>query len=57
MGAHAQVHYYKKITEKKTELEEEGDIEDYLNNFLEGVRDDVLMIGQISLEEVQVGAL
>ena len=51
------MHYYKKITEKKTELEEDGDIEDYLNNFLEGVRDDVLMIGQISLEEVQVGTL
>ena len=25
-----------------------------MTNFLEGVREDVLMIGQISLEEVQV---
>ena len=46
--------HYTKISEKRTELEEGGsDVEDYLNNFLEGVRDDVLMIGQISLDEVQ----
>ena len=44
---------YHKITELKMELEEEP-IGDYVEDFEEGVRDDVLMIGSISLEEVQV---
>ena len=51
------MNYYKRITERKTEMEESEDIDDYLGNFLDGVRDDVLMIGQISLEEVQVSEI
>ena len=44
---------YKKISDLKLELEEE-DIGPYMEDFDEGVKDDVLMIGSISLEEVQV---
>ncbi len=45
---------FKKISELKLELEED-DIGPYVEEFDEGVKDDVLMIGSISLEEVQVG--
>ncbi len=44
---------YKKITDLKLELEEE-DIGPYMEEFDEGVKDDLLMIGSISLDEVQV---
>ena len=44
---------YKKISELKLELEEE-DIQPYVENFEDEVRDDVLMIGSIKLEDVQV---
>ena len=48
------VQSYKKITELKTEIEDPN-IEDYLEKFDEGVRDDILMIGSIELDDVQVG--
>lgn len=44
---------YKKISELKLRLEEE-DIAPYVDDFEEGVKDDVLMIGSITLEDVQV---
>lgn len=44
---------YKKISELKLQLEEEN-IEEYVQEFDETVEDDMLMIGSISLEEVQV---
>ena len=47
------VQSYKKITELKTQIEEPN-IEDYLERFDEGVRDDILMIGSIDLDDVQV---
>ena len=44
---------YKKISELKLRLEEE-DIAPYVDDFEEGIKDDVLMIGAITLEDVQV---
>ena len=44
---------YKKISELKMQMED-ADIGDYVGEFEEGIRDDVLMIGSIGLEEVQV---
>ena len=44
---------YKQITDLRMQLEEE-DIGDYVGEFEDGVRDDVLMIGSIALDEVQV---
>ena len=44
---------YKNISSLKLELEEEP-IDPYIERFEDDVRDDVLMIGNISLEEVQV---
>ena len=46
---------YKQITDLRVQLEEEH-IGDYVGEFEEGVRDDVLMIGSIALDEVQVSA-
>ncbi|CAD5113719.1 DgyrCDS2883 [Dimorphilus gyrociliatus] len=43
---------YKKITELQCEIEKDK-VEEYVSKFEEGVRDDVVMIGSISLEEVQ----
>ena len=44
---------YQNISELKMELEG-SDVDDYVGRFDQGVQDDVLMIGSISLEEVQV---
>lgn len=43
---------YEKISELKLAMEKE-EYPAYLNEFEEGVKDDVVMLGQISLEEVQ----
>ena len=44
---------YKTITDLRLQIEE-ADIEDYIRGFERGVKDDVLMIGSIGLEDVQV---
>ena len=44
---------YEQITELKLQMEE-AQIDDYLSQFEAGVRDDVLMIGSIRLEDIQV---
>ncbi|XP_045180354.2 uncharacterized protein LOC123539694 isoform X3 [Mercenaria mercenaria] len=43
---------YQKITKLKLEMEE-SEMSPYLDHFEAGVRDDVLMIGNVSLEDVQ----
>ena len=49
-----QVTSFKKISDLKMEMEQ-TDIDNYVEKFETGVKDDVLLIGDISLEEVQVG--
>lgn len=44
---------YGKIAQLKTEIQDD-DVEPYLEQFFDAVTDDVLQIGSISLEEVQV---
>ena len=44
---------YKKISNLRQEMEEE-EIDPYISQFDDTIKDDVLMIGNISLEEVQV---
>ena len=44
---------YKKISDLRLEVEDE-EIEDYIREFEQGIKDDVLMIGSIGLEDVQV---
>lgn len=44
---------YDKIAQLKTELHDE-EVEPFLEQFYDAVTDDVLQIGSISLEEVQV---
>ena len=44
---------YKKISNLRQEIEEE-EIDPYISQFDDTIKDDVLMIGNISLEEVQV---
>ena len=44
---------YKKISELKTKIVEE-EFEPYVDNFERDIQDDVLMIGKVSLEEIQV---
>ncbi|WAR17496.1 hypothetical protein MAR_032090 [Mya arenaria] len=43
---------YQKITKLKLEMEEQ-EMSPYLNQFEDGVKDDLLMIGNVSLEDVQ----
>ena len=51
-----QVTKFKKISDLKMEMEQ-TDIDNYVEKFETGVKDDVLLIGDISLEEVQVRSL
>jgi len=44
---------YGKIAQLKTEMQDD-EVEPYLEQFFDAVTDDVLQIGSISLEEVQV---
>ena len=43
---------YKKISELRTEIEQE-EIDPYVKEFEDGIRDDVLMVGSIRLEDIQ----
>lgn len=47
------VNKYKHITDLRLELEDDR-IDNYVGQFEDRIRDDVLMIGSIDLEEVQV---
>ena len=47
---------YRQISTLRQEIEEEP-IDPYIDHFEDNVRDDVLMIGNISLEEVQVSVI
>ena len=47
-------HNYNNITLLKCEVEEE-EVTPYVDEFDKGTQDDVLMVGKISLEEIQVG--
>ncbi|KAK2169280.1 hypothetical protein NP493_1197g00020 [Ridgeia piscesae] len=51
-----QVTKFKKISDLKMEMEQ-TDIDNYVEKFETGVKDDVLLIGDISLEEVQAEEL
>ena len=51
-GDHFERFYYDEISELKLTLEEE-EMSPYLDHFDTGVKDDVVMLGSISLDEVQ----